>query len=95
MATIRESAFLITLQFMGSAGYEHMPTMPTLRVFHVPGKREINNRLDIGTEPIKFFDMDDLNGADPPKSENDPLCVEEKVFYDMGVENGADYTQSE
>ena len=81
---------------MGSPGSEHMPTMPRLRVLHVPGRRDVNNRLKIGTEPIKFFDMDDLpNGADAPKSEEDPLCVEEKVFYGMGVENGADYTQSE
>ena len=72
-----------------------MPTMPRLRVFPVPGRREVNNQLEIGKEPIKFYDSDDLDGADAPKSEKDPICVEEKVFYEMGVENGTDYTQSE
>ena len=74
-----------------------MPTMPRLRVLHVPGRREVNNHLEIGNEHIKFYDNDDLpGGTNPPKSEDDPLCVEEKVFYEMGVENSpSDYTQSE
>ena len=73
-----------------------MPTMPRLGVLPVPGRREVGNQREIGTKPIRFFDEDDLpEGADAPKSENDPRCVEEKVFYGMGVENGADYTQSE
>ena len=70
-----------------------MPTMPRLRVLHVPGRREVNNHLEIGNEHIKFCDLP--SGTNPPKSEEDPLCVEEKVFYEMGVESLSDYTQSE
>ena len=87
MVFFRVTNFRAT-QFDGSSN-DYLPTMPRLRLLHVPGRREVDNNFEISTETVKFFDKDDLNGADEPKScEDNTLCVEEKVFHRMGVEGG-------
>jgi hypothetical protein len=74
---------------------KYLPSVPTLRILPIGGRREVSNFPQIGLNPVRFFDYADLAGGEaPPETNDDERCNNEKTFVDMGLETSAGHYQT-